>query len=128
MKSPPFIRSCALGAVMALLAFGNTHGEEIADDPDAPIATGEHWTTAQPNSKLSYVLGIVNFLEIEQALQNDRPPADDESLVPVMIRGLSGMSLNQIKEALDLWYAEHPDQLQRPVLETIWFELAKPNS
>ncbi|MEZ5592161.1 MAG: hypothetical protein R3F53_16195 [Gammaproteobacteria bacterium] len=126
MKHPLFIRACVLGAALSLSVCVQAQG--IADDPDAPIATGEHWTSAQPNAKLAYLLGIVNMLEIEQALQVDTPPADNASLVPVMVRGLKDMTLNQIREALDGWYSDHPDQLSRPVMETIWFELAKPNS
>ncbi len=126
MKHPLFIRACVLGAALSLSV--GVQAQSIADDPDAPIATGEHWTSAQPNAKLAYLLGIVNMLEIEQALQVDAPPADDASLVPIMVRGLKDMTLNQIREALDGWYSDHPDQLSRPVMETIWFELAKPNS
>ena len=116
------------GAAMAVTICIGAQAQSIADDPDAPIATGEHWTTAQENSKLAYLLGIANVLEIEQALQADTLPADTDSLVPVMIRGLKNMTLNQIKDALDRWYADHPQQLSRPVVETIWFELAKPKS
>ena len=126
---PYFFRTYALGAVLALAVSANAQAQSMADDPDAPIATGEHWTTAESkNAKLAYLLGIVNLLEIEQAIQADNPPADNASLVPVMVRGLKDMTLNQIHDALDSWYASHPDQLSRPVLETIWFELAKPNS
>ena len=34
--------------------------------------------------------------------------------------------LDSVREALNAWYAAHPDQLQRPVIETIWFELVVP--
>ena len=128
MNNIPVLRHFLCGAAMAVSICFGAQAQSVADDPDAPIATGEHWTTAQENSKLAYLLGIANVLEIEQALQADAPPTDTDSLVPVMIRGLKDMTLNQVKEALDRWYADHPQQLNRPVLETIWFELAKPNS
>ena len=128
MKTLPILKKYALGAALVLSISTGALAQSIADDPDAPIATGEHWTTAQENSKLAYLLGVVNVLEIEQALQADAPPADTDSVVPVMVRGLKDMTLNQIKDALDRWYADNPGQLNRPVLETIWFELAEPNS
>ena len=122
------LKQYLFGALLAVSVCTGAQAQSIADDPDAPIATGEHWTTAQPNAKAAYLLGIVNFLEIEQAMQGGTPPGDDVSLVPVMVRGLKDMTLRQIGDALDDWYANHPDQLSRPVLEVIWFELAEPNS
>jgi hypothetical protein len=119
----------AVSAAALVLALGAVaHAQGMADDPDVPIATGEHWMNAADNGKIAYLLGIANVLDVEQAIQGDTPPADDASLVPVMMRGLNGMSLRQVSEALDRWYADNPNQLGRPVLETIWFEIAKPNS
>jgi len=117
-----------LGAALILSVCGGVQAQSSAEDPDAPIATGEHWTTAKPNAKLAYLLGIVNVIEIEQALQVDMQITDEASLVPVMVRGLKDMTLNQIVEVVDRWYADNPDQLTRPVLETIWVEVAQPNS
>jgi len=124
------LKSAALAAALtlALSSAASAQNSTIADDPDVPIATGAHWVNAQPAAKAGYLLGIANILDIEQALQGDNPPADGASLVPVMMRGLNGMTLRQIGEGLDRWYADHPDQLSRPVIETIWFEIAKPNS
>ena len=130
MNIPQTFKAAAFGAALALALspFARAQNESLADDPDVPIATGEHWVNATDSGKGAYLLGMANVLDIEQALQGDNPPADDASLVPVMIRGLNGMTLRQIGEALDRWYADHPDRLGRPVLETIWFEIAQPNS
>ena len=128
MKISNQLKSAAFAAALVCSLSTVSNAESMADDPDVPIATGEHWTVASENGKLAYLLGIANTLDVEQAIHGDNPPADDASLVPVMMRGLNGMTLKQIAAALDRWYADHPAQLKRPVLETIWFELAKPNS
>jgi hypothetical protein len=39
---------------------------------------------------------------------------------------LKGQTLDSVRERLDRWYAAHLDQLQRPVIETIWFEIVVP--
>ena len=39
---------------------------------------------------------------------------------------LRGETLDSVRMRLNRWYADHPDQLKRPVLETVWFELAVP--
>jgi hypothetical protein len=39
---------------------------------------------------------------------------------------MTGQTLSSVLETVDKWYAAHPDQLQRPVIETIWFEMVVP--
>jgi hypothetical protein len=43
-----------------------------------------------------------------------------------MVKGLKGQTLDSVREGLNKWYAAHPEQLQRPVIETIWFEMVVP--
>ena len=43
-----------------------------------------------------------------------------------MVKGLKGQTLDSVRDGLNKWYAAHPDQLQRPVIETIWFEMVVP--
>lgn len=123
----------ALGMMVALslgtVASAQMEGKKsMADDPDIPLITGKHWMEATRSGKLAFLAGAANVIEIEQALQADDPPGDRDSLVPVIVRGLNGSTLTQVMEALDRWYAENKDQLERPVIETIWFELALPKS
>jgi hypothetical protein len=65
-------------------------------------------------------------LQIETAFAGATPPPDSQSVVPRFVRGLKGHTLDSVREGLDRWYAAHPDQLQRPVIETIWFEMVVP--
>jgi hypothetical protein len=39
---------------------------------------------------------------------------------------MKGQTLDTVREGLDRWYAANPTQLQRPVFETIWFEMVLP--
>ena len=128
MKMKLRLTRAALAAALILLLSTAVSAQNVADNPDVAIATGEQWVNATDHGKAGYLLGIANMLDIEQALQGNNPPADEASLVPVMIRGLNGMTIRQIGETLDRWYADNPDQLTRPVIETIWFEIAKPRS
>ena len=61
-------------------------------------------------------------------MHGDDVPGDRDSLVPVLVRGMDGKTIDEVKMELDAWYANNPDRLERPVLETIWYELALPNS
>ena len=100
------------------------------EDPDLVIVTGKHWTTASRDEKVAYLFGIGNMLEIEQAMQGKNPPRRirDNSIVPVLIEGLSGQSINKVREMLDKWYKKKPEQLNRPVIEVLYTEFALPNT
>jgi hypothetical protein len=93
---------------------------------EVPIITGEHWTKSTEQLKKAYLIGVANVLQVEIAYEGTNPPPDSQSVVPRLAKGLKGHTLDSVREALDKWYAEHPDRLQRPVVETIWFELVVP--
>jgi hypothetical protein len=93
---------------------------------DIPVITGEHWTTSSEEMKKAYLVGIANLLQIETAYHAENPPTDAQSIVPRLVKGLQGQTLDSVREGLNRWYAENPDQLQRPVIETVWFEMATP--
>ncbi len=94
-------------------------------DP-APIITGKHWTESDANLKKAYLLGIANVLEVERAYQQRRAVPDSQTLVPKFSTGLQNQTLDSVRETVDRWYAANPTQLDRPVVETIWFEIVMP--
>ena len=93
---------------------------------DIPVITGEHWTTSSEEMKKVYLVGIANLLQIETAYHAENPPTDAQSIVPRLVKGPQGQTLGSVREGLNRWYAANPDQLQRPVIETVWFEMALP--
>ena len=106
---------------VALVAlWGTARADEI------PLVNGELWSKSTEQVKKAYLVGIANLSQVERAIYGSNPPSDAQSVVPRMHRGLQGQSLNGVIEALDRWYAAHPDQMQRPVFETIWFEIVVP--
>jgi hypothetical protein len=99
-------------------------GSAIADE--VPMVTGEHWTKSSEQAKKAYLIGIANVLQVETAYEGATPPPDSQSVVPRLVKGLKKHTLDTVREGLDRWYAAHPDRLQRPVIETIWFEMVVP--
>jgi len=91
-----------------------------------PIVTGEQWTTSSDEARKAYLIGIANLIDIERAYYGANRPSDAQSFVPRFARGLQGQTLDSVKTGLDRWYAANPGQLQRPVIETIWFEMVLP--
>jgi hypothetical protein len=93
---------------------------------DVPMVTGEHWTKSSDEMKRAYLIGIANLVQVETAYFAANPPTDAQSFVPRLAKGLQGETLDSVQQGLDKWYAANPGRLQRPVVETIWFEMVVP--
>ncbi len=121
MKSE--LRAALFAACMVLsVAAGSARAQEV------PIVNGDLWTKSTEQVKKAYLVGIANVLQVESAYQAANKPSDAQSLVPRAAKGLRGQTLDSVRQGLDRWYAANPDKLQRPVLETIWFEFVVPGS
>jgi hypothetical protein len=107
-------------AVALALIADTTRADEV------PLVTGVHWTKSSEEAKKAYLIGVANVLQLDSAYHAANPPSDAQSIVPRAVRGLRGHTLDSVQQALNRWYAANPDRLQRPVLETIWFEVVLP--
>jgi len=115
------LRAAMLVSAMTLaLLSGGSRAAEI------PIITGEHWTKSSAEVKKAYLLGFANTIQIELAYQGKTPVSDAQSAVSRVASGMKGHTLDSVREGLDKWYAANSDRLQRPVIETIWFEMVVP--
>ena len=110
----------AIACTTIALAWGAVHAQEI------PVVTGAMWTQSPEAVKKAYLIGIANTIQVESAYEGASPPSDAQSIVPRLVRGMKGQTLDGVREGLDKYYAANPDKLQRPVIETIWFEMVVP--
>ena len=100
-------------------------GQEKATD--LTIVTGEHWVGASVEQKRAYLFGVGNVLEIEQAMEGkDYASMRGRSIVPVLLDGLTGIPIADLVMQLDKFYSDHPDQIDRPVIEVMYLEMALP--
>jgi hypothetical protein len=115
------LRTATFALCLALAALaGSARADEV------PLVTGEHWIKSSDELKKVYLVGIANVVQVETAYNTANPPPDAQSILPRMVKGLKGETLDTVREGLNKWYVAHPDQLQRPVIETIWFEMVVP--
>jgi len=115
------IRKAMLVSVMALAVLSSgVRAQEI------PLVTGEHWTKSSDEQKKAYLIGMANLAYVEVAYGGTTPASDAQSIVPRMAKGLKGQTLDSVREGLNKWYAANPQRLQRPVVETLWFEMVVP--
>jgi hypothetical protein len=115
------LRTLMFAACLTLAALsGSARADEV------PLVTGEHWIKSSDELKKAYLIGVANVVQVEMAFNGANPPSDAQSILPRMVKGLKGETLDTVREGLNRWYAAHPDRLQRPVIETIWFEMVVP--
>jgi hypothetical protein len=108
-------------AIATSAAFsGGVRADEIAQ------ITGVHWTKSSEEQKKAYLVGIANITQIELAYEGTNPVSDDQSILPRLARGMKGQTLDSVREGLNKWYAANPGRLDRPVIETIWYEMVVP--
>jgi hypothetical protein len=119
-------RYALLSLTLLALAFALASTNSIAQAQAIPIVTGDQWVHSSPDVKKAYLVGISNLLDVERAYYASHPPADNQDIVPRFSQGMQGQTLDGVRQTLDAWYAANPAQLQRPVIETIWTEMAVP--
>lgn len=113
-------RAATLVAFVALGAVGGAARAEV------PLVTGEHWMKSSEEVKKAYLVGLANMTQVEATYQGGNPVADTQSLIPRAVKGMKNHTLDSVRDGVSKWYASHPDQLQRPVIEIIWFEMVVP--
>jgi hypothetical protein len=110
--------------VAAFMTLAVLSGRALAQE--VPLVTGEHWVKSTEEMKKAYLVGVANIVQIELAYGGAAPAGDAQSILPRMVKGLKGHTLDSVREGINKWYAAHPDRLQRPVIETLWFEMVVP--
>ena len=95
---------------------------------DLEIVNGEAWVDSSLEQKRAFLFGVGNMLEIEQAMVGDDYEAmRGRSIVPVLLEGLSGISITDLVIQLDNYYAKHPQKMDRAVIEVLYLNMAIPN-
>ena len=59
--------------------------------------------------KRGYLIGMANVLQVETAYQGGNAPPDAQSLVPRVVKGLRGQTLDTVRDRLD---RSHPELVQ----------------
>ena len=117
-----FLRHMLGGLALILLAAVPA----LAADYEVPVVTGEHWTKSTAQERKAFLIGAATIMELEQEVQGAAPPP--KTTIGVWCKGLSAYSFDEMAAAIDAWYAANPDKLARPVVEVMWYELAKPKA
>lgn len=119
----PLVVSTFGGLVLAmwLAAWSVVGSAERAPE----LLTGELWGTMSPDAKVAFVWGIGNLVEFERS-QAGSAPVGGKSFIPYLVKGLAGKPINEIVRQVDAYYAAHPDQVKRPVVDALFQAVVLP--
>lgn len=77
---------------------------------ECPRVTLAHWKASSRDEKMSFLLGFVTMLDMERFWQGNKSLNAKQSLNGMWARGLSGVTLDQMRASVDQYVVEHPDQ------------------
>lgn len=127
------VAGCALALMMAfsVSAFAADEGTATARDP-INLLTGKVWQDSKPENKRAVLFGIDTAVAVEQAIDEKQPKKGKRSPHTLSVFEKSWMEAfrdtprEEIVKQVDEWYAANPGQLERPVMDVIWYEIITP--
>ncbi len=105
--------------IFALMAIPAVSHAEI------PQADGNLWVTSNLQQKQAYLIGVVNTLSVQNALQIKRGAIDKNAPSSRLLQATSLRSIGQMINTLDQWYAANLDKLDTPVIGVIWMKIVE---
>ncbi len=99
-------------------------GAHTASAYEVPMATGHDWIESTDREKGAFLLGMATIIEVEQAVQGPEPEFADHTLIDTWTKGLSPYTITELRKKLDAYYENNPNDLDKPVIEVLWREIA----
>jgi hypothetical protein len=124
---------CVLGLLAGLVAWngnataaGSRPGDGGQKPTEMPVLTGTVWRTMTADEKVAFVWGIGHVVTIERQAAQRCPGLTQPNFAAKLAEGLAGMSMNEIVQRIDRYYADHADDVETPAMEVIWVEMVQP--
>lgn len=87
--------------------------------------TGKQWQESTRNEKLAFLYGASSVIAIEDIVA-ERAGKQPSLFVQGWLKAFKDTSWSEIEAQLDAWYASHPGQTGRHVLDVMWQEFLAP--
>ena len=126
-KSRIFLMFLALGMLVCALPAGAApNALAKVDAVECPAVKLKHWQSSTNDEKLSFLFGIATMIEMEKEWQGSKPLPISKSTVGSWVNGLSGVTLGEMRDALDKYIVDHPDEMDRQVMEILGIVFVRP--
>ncbi len=87
--------------------------------PALPTVTLKMWQNSTTQERRAFLLGFMSMLELEHAWQGKSAMPIEQSTVSTWVRGLAGVSIPDMDNALNAYIAQRPKAVDRSVLEVL---------
>ena len=88
-----------------------------------------HWQASGKTEKQAFLAGMLTMLELEKEWQRRdgrKPLPFDKSLNGAWVHGLNGQTVDSLITVLDAYAKDKPQDMNRPVVEVLWYLYAQP--
>lgn len=100
------------------------------------LLTGKVWQESKQENKQAWLFGIDTAVAVESAviermqeMAGKKKSVQESPFVSKWMKAFgSDDTRAKIVAQVDEWYKAHPDQLARPVMDVIWYEIVVPRT
>ena len=99
-----------------------------------PLLKGAQWLKLDSNAKIAFIWGAAHVVLIENILMEEIPELRRENFSAKVVEARrervkagTALTINQMINAIDQYYKDHPDQLDAAVIKVIWDVGVKPS-
>lgn len=101
------------------------------------LLTGKIWQESSPETKQAWLFGVDSAVAVEHAViermrENAKNKKNAIQPSPFVMNWMKAFGSNDtradIVRQINEWYSAHPDQLDRPVMDVIWYEIIVPRT
>ena len=116
------VRTALFALFMCLFLLPQTGWADDEASPPSKSSSGDptlsmnRWKHSSPAEQKAFLFGFVAAIEMETAWQGDNSLPIGKSIAPSWKKGLSGVSISEMSEALDRYADQHPEKLDKHVL------------
>ena len=133
---------CLALSLALVLAFAPVRAAENMPEADSSKAnpvdqlTGAMWQKTPEAEKLAFLFGVETAITVEYfvngkvaekaAKEGKRPVYTLSPFEKGWMKAFNGVNRAEVAKMVDAWFAANPQQLDRPVMSVIWYEIAEP--
>ena len=100
-------------------------------EKEMPVLKGDTWIKMSHDEKISFIWGAGHIISIEEVLARDNPDLKKSNAFVNKIMEANNnkpMTMSEVAKFVDAYYQANPDNLDKPVIEVIWYGTVVPRT
>jgi hypothetical protein len=110
---------------VVLLALSVAMGISMIAKGEVGQIDGHIWTASSLNEKRAYLMGVINVVAVNRALQIKNDRLEPDAAVNRIAAAMDGTAIDAAVARIDSWYGADASKLDTPVLGVVWLGMVK---